>query len=362
MLNSVEWGEEVYLKDLFTIKRGKRLTVENRVKGNRPLITAGYENTGVAEFIGNNNQEIFPEDTITIDMFANTFYRNYSYSADDNILVLFDKEKIPSKAKNFIVGLINKVLSTKFSYGKQYRMGSFEETKIQLPIKNGKINFSFMEKFIAELEAEHIAELEAYLVATGLKDHTLTVKEQQVLDDFENGKITFKEFTYESIFNKIVQGRRLTKNDQISGDIPFVMAGTTNTGVVNYISNPVASFPKNSITIDIFGNTFYRSYNFGAGDDTGVYWSDEKNYSKETMLFFAASMGKSLFGKFDFGKKLRSSQSLNFKMKLPFINKQPNYIIMETFISAIQKLVIKDVVLYADKKIATTKSVVEKEI
>jgi hypothetical protein len=31
---------------------------------------------------------------------------------------------------------------------------------------------------------------------------------------------------------------------------------------------------------------------------------------------------------------------------------------METFISAIQKLVIKDVVLYADKKIATTKSLV----
>lgn len=354
MLNSVEWGEEVYLKDLFTIKRGKRLTVENRVKGNRPLITAGYENTGVAEFIGNNNQEIFPEDTITIDMFANTFYRNYSYSADDNILVLFDKEKIPSKAKNFIVGLINKVLSTKFSYGKQYRMGSFEETKIQLPIKNGKINFSFMEKFIAELEA--------YLLATGLKDYTLTVEEENVLRDFENGKIKFKEFTYESIFNKIVQGRRLTKNDQISGDIPFVMAGTTNTGVVNYISNPVASFPKNSITIDIFGNTFYRSYNFGAGDDTGVYWDNEKDYSKETMLFFTTSMGKSLFRKFDFGKKLRSSQSLNFKMNLPTKNQNLDYSTMETFISAIQKLVIKDVVLYADKKIATTKSVVEKEI
>ena len=33
---------------------------------------------------------------------------------------------------------------------------------------------------------------------------------------------------------------------------------------------------------------------------------------------------------------------------------------METFISAIQKLVIKDVVLYADRKIAATKSVVNK--
>ena len=135
------------------------------------------------------------------------------------------------------------------------------------------------------------------------------------------------------------------------------MAGTTNTGVVNYISNPVVSFPKNSITVDIFGNTFYRSFEYGAGDDTGVYWNNKKNYSKETMLFLSASMKKSIAGKFDFGKKLRSSQSLNFKVILPSQNNQPDYKLMETLISAIQKLVIKDVVLYTDKKIADTQTV-----
>jgi ABC-type uncharacterized transport system substrate-binding protein len=355
-LEKVEWGEEIYLKDLFSIKRGKRLTVENRIKGTRPIVTAGYENTGVSGFIRNRNQEIFPKETITIDMFANTFYRNYQYSADDNILVLFNKQEMPPRAKIFISQLISRVLSFKFSYGKQFRMGSFNETKIQLPTKNGKIDFDFMENFIAELEAERIAELEAYLSATGLKNFELSETEKKVLDDFEN--IQFDDFTYNSIFNKIIQGRRLTKDDQISGNIPFVMAGITNTGVVNYISNPVASFPKNSITIDIFGNTFYRNYNFGAGDDTGVYWNNQINYSKESMLFFATSMKKSIFGKFDFGKKLRSSQSLNFKMKLPNLNNQPDYQTMEILISAIQKLVIKDVVLFADKKIETTKKVV----
>lgn len=138
------------------------------------------------------------------------------------------------------------------------------------------------------------------------------------------------------------------------------MAGITNTGVVNYISNPVASFPKNSITVDIFGNTFYRNYDFGAGDDTAVYWNDEREYSKEVMLFFATSMEKSISGKFDFGKKLRSSQSSNFTMKLPTKNNQPNYAIMKTFISAIQKLVMKEFVLDADRKIAATKTVVNK--
>jgi len=128
----------------------------------------------------------------------------------------------------------------------------------------------------------------------------LTDEEKRALEEFESGKFEWGEFAYQSIFNKIKQGRRLKKEDQIDGNIPFVMAGTTNTGIVNYISNPVASFPKNSITVDIFGNTFYRNYDFGAGDDTGVYWNDAKNYSKETMLFLTTSMERSLFGKFDF--------------------------------------------------------------
>jgi hypothetical protein len=122
----------------------------------------------------------------------------------------------------------------------------------------------------------------------------------------------------------------------------------------------VAKFPKNSVTIDIFGNTFYRNYDFGAGDDTGVYWDNEKNYSEKTMLYLTSSMSKLVQGKFDFGNKLRSSQSFDFKVQLPIHNNKPNYEIMETFITAIQKLVIKDLVMYADKKIEATKSVIQK--
>lgn len=133
------------------------------------------------------------------------------------------------------------------------------------------------------------------------------------------------------------------------------MSGVTNNGVANYISNPIAFFPKNSITVDIFGNTFYRDYNFGAGDDTGVYWNDETIYDKSAMLFFASVMSKAIAGKFSYGKKLRSSQSLELKMMLPIRNDEIDYAFMQTFISAIQKLVIKDVVAYSDRKMATTK-------
>ncbi len=162
------------------------------------------------------------------------------------------------------------------------------------------------------------------------------------------------------IFNQIKQGKRLKKYDQISWKIPFVMAGITNTGVVDYISNPVASFPKNSITVDIFGNTFYRNYDFWAGDDTGVYWNDKIEYSKENMLFFTTVIEKMLIWKFSYGKKLRSSQSFDFLMKLPTKNWKPDFEFMETLISAVQKLVIKDVVDYAEKEEKAMREIISK--
>lgn len=45
---------------------------------------------------------------------------------------------------------------------------------------------------------------------------------------------------------------------------------------------------------------------------------------------------------------------------LPERDGLPDYKYMETLISAIQKLVIKDVVLYADSKIAETKNIIQK--
>lgn len=306
--------------------------------------------------IHSNNQNIVYVET--------PFYLKDGHGATS----VLQSEKLNKINQMFIIGAIDKVIKTKYSYNNKATKIELKNSIINLPIKKGKIDFEFIESFIAELEAHRIAELEAhriaeleaFLLASGLKDYNLTDEEQKVLEDFENDKITFTELTFANIFNKILQGRRLKNKDQITGDIPFVMAGTTNTGIAKYISNPVAKFPKNSITIDIFGNTFYRNYDFGAGDDTGVYWNSKKDYSDKTMLYLTSSISKLISGKFDFGNKLRSSQSLDFKVQIPTQNNKPNYVLMEIFISAIQKLVIKDVVLYADRKIDATKSVVKK--
>lgn len=319
------------------------------------------ENYGVQGYVDRLGTEPNNENTISVSQVGavHAQVRKSKWYSSQNVFVLTPKDK---KLINLlVVSAIDKILVNYGGYGAYPTLKSLREHKIQLPVKNGEIDFSFMDSFISELEEERISELAAYLTVSGLDNYELSKEEKQALDDIDSGNISWGRFTYRSVFNKIAQGRRLKKDDQLKGDIPFVMSGTTNTGVVGYISNPVAKFPKNSITLDIFGNAFYRSYDFGAGDDTGVYWNTEIEYSDLAMLFFAASMERSVLGKFSYGKKLRSSQSFDIHMSLPERNGDIDISYMETLISAVQKLVIKDVVRYADRRIAFTKEAIQRD-
>ncbi|HGA1213313.1 TPA: restriction endonuclease subunit S, partial [Streptococcus suis] len=237
-----------------------------------------------------------------------------------------------------------------------------------LPFLNNQIAFSYMESYIKTLEAERIETLEAYLTVTGLKEYHLTKNDEKILDTFTKltdtesrveylGILSLSPVSMRELFPSIHQGRRLKKDDQIRGDLPFVMAGTTNTGIVGKIGNDVRKFPKHSITIDIFGNTFYRGYEFGAGDDTGVFWNTE-NTQPKSLLFLKTIIEKQLLGKYDFGHKLRASQTYDMEFQIPTQNNQPDYTFMSDFIKVIEKLVIKDLVEWTDKKIQATKEVV----
>ncbi|WP_107874843.1 restriction endonuclease subunit S [Neisseria weaveri] len=373
MLESVEWGE-FRIGDLFEIGTGSLLNSSELIKGSIHRISAMSDNNGVLgqfDTLNNVNARHF-ENFISVNFFGSDggiFYHPYKASVEMKVHTLkLRNVELNSRTGNFIAAALKPALDG-FSYGSQLSSSKLKngDFKLQLPVKNGQLALDFMENFVAELEARRSAELEArrsaeleaYLSAAGLKDYTLTAEEQQALAQLECNKTIFSSFSFDNVFDQIKQGRRLKKDDQIAGHIPFVMAGVTNTGVVGYIANPVARFPKNSITLDIFGNAFYRNYNYGAGDDTGVYWNSERNFSKEIMLFLTTSMQKAVEGQFSYGKKLRSSQSLKIKMQLPQKHNSPDYAYMQTLLSAVQKLVIKDVVQYADKKIAATQSVIQ---
>ena len=73
-----------------------------------------------------------------------------------------------------------------------------------------------MENFVAELEAQRVAELEAYLAITGLKDYNLTFEEEKVLKEYNS--IEFSYFNIIDIFDikntKNILSREITNNNE----------------------------------------------------------------------------------------------------------------------------------------------------
>ena len=65
-------------------------------------------------------------------------------------------------------------------------------------------------------------------------------------------------------------------------------------------------------------------------------------------------------GKFDYGHNFYAKDADALNIMLLAKNGKPDYESMELLISAIQKLVIKDVVLYTKRKITATTQVIEK--
>ena len=351
-------------KSIFNkIVQGRRLKKEDQISGNIPFIMAGTTNAGVVNYISNPVAS-FPGNSITVDIFGNVFYRDFDFGAGDDTGVYWNDEKDYSKGVMLFFAIsIEKSLLGKFSFGNKLRSSQSFDFKFQLPTKNGKIDFEFMESFIAELEAQHLAELEAYLLATGLKDYTLSDEEQKALENFE--KINFEGFNVLDVFDVKNTGNILSRDIvENSGQTPYLCASTENNAVSSYISYDEKYLDKGNCVF-IGGKTFvvtYQENDFYSNDSHNLvlYLKDGVKRSRLNQLYLATCVNKSLKHKYSWGDSISSTKIKRDKVSLPTQNNQPNYAIMETFISAIQKLVIKDVVLYADRKIATTKSVVNK--
>lgn len=365
----MEWGE-YKLGDLFEINPTKYYRLQNEEimseNGNVPLISNSSTDNGVMGFsnlkANNKGNTITCSDTT---LGADTmFYQENDFIGYSHIQHLVPKfEPFNKTIATVIISACRVSTSKQYDYGNKFNREAMNKTKIQLPTKNGKIDFKFMESFIAELEAERIAELEAYLLATELKDYTLTDEEKQVLDDFENEQ--FEEFNIVDLFEVKNSGSILSRDIiENSGKTPYLCASSENNAVSSYISYDEKYLDKGNCVF-IGGKTFvvtYQEKDFYSNDSHNLvlYLKNEEKRTKLNQLYLATCINRSLGYKYSWGDSISNKKIQKDKVSLPTQNNQPNYAIMETFISAIQKLVIKEVVLYADRKIAATKTVVNK--
>ena len=379
MLKDVEWGEYPLNKLFKKIKTNKLKYKTNdlpsSIKGefNLPALTAGIQNQGLNNYVPRDNATIL-KNKITIS--ANgantgaTFYQNKEFTVLQDAYAIewiYNDNKLSHNQNIFLVGSISKTIRGKYEWTNKAGWERIKCEKIKLPIINNEIDFNYMEKFVAELESQRVAELEsqrvaeleAYLTSTGLKDYTLTKEEEDTINNYN--KLEWNTFNLEDLFGKSTRGKRLKSADRIQGDLPFVTAGEENEGVSAFIGNKVQIFQENTTTIDMFGSAKYRNYKYGGDDHLAIVHTEK--LSAYSAIFVTTAIHKASHnGQFDYGRNFYAKDADILDIQLPAKDNKPDYKTMEIIISAIHKLVIKDVVLYADKKIEATKIVVNKGI
>lgn len=373
-LAKAEWAE-YRLGDLFEVKAYKKRFDANKVQvldtGEFPYVVRmggsngvkGYINEDPA-FLNEGNTISFGQDTATM------FYQKKPYFTGDKIKILHSKDsRFSQSSAPFFIAMMSRSFSN-FSWGSS----SFSEkiiTKqiLSLPTKNGEIDFEFMENFVAELEAQRVAELEAHLTITGQKNYILTEEEESALRSYEN--IEWKKFKLGVLFEKLKTKKLTLKAGQLPKqatgvfDLPSLTSSFRNQGLNYFVPRDGATILKNVISLpsnsDVY-RAYYQSQEFTVlSDSYAIDWIfNSTQLSPRQYLFAVSSINKVTdLATYSYKNKLGGWNVVSKKsILLPVKNDEIDFAYMETLISALQKIVIKDVVLYADEKIAATKKIV----
>ncbi|PUD09957.1 restriction endonuclease [Helicobacter pylori] len=387
-LNAIKWGE-FKLGDLFEASNGD-FDIQKRHINHKGefVITAGLSNNGV---LGQSDiqAKVFESHTITIDMFGCAFYRSFDYKMVTHARVFSLKPKFEINHK---IGLFLSTLffgyPKKFGYENMCSWVKIKNDKVILPLKPTAktqtlkdIDFDFMEKFIAELEQCRLAELQAYLKATGLENTTLSSNEENALNVFNNSGntpcgLTWQSFRLGDLFEK-VSARFLGKGDKFKAtsksitdthNIPLVYCKKGNNGIMYWGKKGDFETYNNIISI-IYNGVIATGLTYAHRDEVGIlaesYFIKFKNGNPNFLcnLFIKTAIEKVLYPKYS--RDNLATWANKVENELIFLSTTQDggidFHFMHTFINALMKQTIQGVAQYCDAKIQATKEAISQE-
>ncbi|MGL2333257.1 restriction endonuclease subunit S [Helicobacter pylori] len=352
------------------------------------VITAGLSNNGV---LGQSDikAKVFESHTITIDMFGCAFYRSFPYKMVTHARVFSLKPKFEINHK---IGLFLSTLffgyPKKFGYENMCSWAKIKNDKVILPLKptaNAQtledIDFTFMEKFIAELEQCRLAELQAYLKATGLENTTLSSDEENALNVFNNSGntpcgLTWQSFKLGDLFEK-VSARFLGKGDKFKAtsksitdthNIPLVYCKKGNNGIMYWGKKGDFETYNNIISI-IYNGVIATGLTYAHRDEVGIlaesYFIKFKNGNPNFLcnLFIKTAIEKVLYPKYSRDNLATWANKVENELILLPTNPHGgiDFHFMHTLINALMKQTIQGVAQYCGAKIQATKEIISQE-
>ncbi|MEJ8602151.1 restriction endonuclease subunit S [Helicobacter pylori] len=389
-LNAIKWGEFSYETIYELQKTTKLLSKKDCVEnGKIPLFTSDSKNNGIVGYVNckpsyklKNNQYmvVFGDHTRTFNIAKNDF------CIADNVKVLKPIKDFSIRILLFINTMWRKKIIDK-GYARHWSLA--KTAKIQLPLKPTAntqtledIDFNFMEKFIAELEQCRLAELDAYLKATGLENTTLSSGEENALNVFNNSMggntpcgLMWQSFRLGDLFEvlsskKIYHANTIKIHDtQIENSYPYVVRATTNNGIKGFIiDDPTFTNEKNTLSFaqDTF-TVFYQKQPYFTGNKVKIL-KPKFAFKSPKILHFISAILQFILKPLTWGLGSTTESIAEFKFSLPLKPtaktqslEDIDFHFMRTLINALMKQTIQGVAQYCGAKIQATKEVISQE-
>ena len=381
-----------------------------------PLLTSSTANHGFARYAKEEQCKTILQNCISIAANGDsgtTFYQPFRFAVlQDAYAINTIDMPLNHEVGIYLAAVINKVLRSKYSWNYRANWNKVKNEYISLPIKtdiNGNAyidkkakysnegfvpDFEYMQERVKELEQERVKELEqervkeldAYLKVTGLNDYELTEDDRELLrisglGEYKGSDVkAYKNFALYKLFASSNGDVDLQKKD-INGLGDWVVSsGVENRGFIGKTDAKAKTFNGNTITIDMFGNAFYRKDKYKMVTHARVFSLSPlfKELDELNAQFIVASL-KSLKTIYSYSNmcswnKIKNTTiSLPIKTddsKAPIIDSSrkynddgyiPDWEFMSRYVKAIEKEVIADAVKKKDEIIEKTKEIVNKD-
>ena len=344
--------------EIFEYDRGKESTPKQVEDWNCPMINETSENNGLTKYA--KPTKVLKGNSITVSVnFAQTvFYQPKDFCASVNIMSLYN-EKFSALSYMYVITQLRKK-HAHFSYWGKISKDRLLEEIITLPIlSNWELAYDYMENYIKEIEAYHIKEIEAYLQSTGLSDYELSKEEKLALESILSSNS--KNFRLDELFK--IQRWNISDQKTIQEsnrkDYVFVAQNDKDNGFVCYVEpnnnkifNPSIVIWRQTWTI------YYQPQKFITTDWVLVLISKNNTLSSLVSLFLVSLLKKHFINSW-YSNTISAKKVSDLEITLPVdSDNQINFPLIETYIKATQKLVIKDLVDNINEKLKTYKEII----
>lgn len=154
-LDSRNW-KSFAIGELFTIKKGRRLTKADMIPGDTIFIGSSASNNGCTRRIGNRSHLHSPN-TITVcynESVGEAFYQEARFWASDDVNVLYPTFKLTRNIALFIVPIIRN-LGKRYGYTDKWKSEAIVRDRIKLPARpDGNPDWDYMEAFMQRIILE----------------------------------------------------------------------------------------------------------------------------------------------------------------------------------------------------------------